>query len=394
MGVLYGTNASHESHDRDYDPKGLGAISPLRRPAVVTSGGSIGVQGTGGGGGAGAGETPVQGSRARSFSINPADRSTLIRSFAAQPTPKARQAFAKSGRGSKESPMSPGSWATPAGLSGLDGLDGVFGWIKQRATPGRQVKKIVRYTGAAVVAPFVSAGTTRKVFGLSPKESSQFETGAKVTRAIAITAATLGAAKYAYGLKAASAVPTSAIGGYAPAGAGAYGSTAGTVPFATVGGSGGAGFSAASWAPAALPSTAAAQSIGTVVGTGVSSPLGFSTVGAPLPATAQAGLGTQLLQGTGTVLKTVGINVGSQALLASLSKPRAEAAQDYYTGEFGAAATPLPEFSLPTGGYYGSGGGSSGETASEGNAVAQAAPWVGVSLAAIGVYLLMSRRKA
>ena len=90
--------------------------------------------------------------------------------------------------------------------------------------------KAFRYTGAAVVSPFVPAGTSRKLFGLSAQESKRFEIEAKVVRGVAATVAVVatGGALYgAYGGGAAAGAGAGAGGAGAGAGAGAGGFAAG-----------------------------------------------------------------------------------------------------------------------------------------------------------------------
>lgn len=84
-----------------------------------------------------------------------------------------------------------------------EGLGDAWSWIKQRFTPPaaarRFIKKGLRYTGAATAGIFMTAQARQRAFGLKGGER-KFEPFAKVSRVVLATVATLGAAKYAYGL--------------------------------------------------------------------------------------------------------------------------------------------------------------------------------------------------
>lgn len=475
--MLYGTNtstASGDAHDRDYDPQGLGAISPLRRPAVITSGGGYSPQGTGGGGGAGAGETPVQGSRARS-GYAPADRTTTIRFFAAQG--KARGSFVKSGRGSKVSPLSPepaleglagiltafgggAGTAAPVGFRGdpyntnrfsmaiidarpvrpapvltapaslaptllapklavplarlpyglptaeerdnakqneenLSGLDDIFGWLKQRVTPpGGQLNKIqlipkairnvvptpirtaVRYAGVIAYTPtigmFMPASVARRTFGLSPNESKYQEIGAKVARGVAATVATAGIVhSISAGWSAGTAIKTAAI------------KSATAAELATPAGA---------YAGTAAAAGSAAQAGGTLSALAVQP----SILGNPASESWLAATGKGLVSGTGKVLTAVGVNVGSQALLSTLTPKGGgeQASAPYSAPQPYGYSEPVGYGTMPTIPATGGGSGGGSSNSDDGVFSQAATPWVGVSLAAVGVYLLMSRRKS
>lgn len=278
--------------------------------------------------------------------------------------------------------------------AGLSGLDGVFGWLKRRVTPpGGKISRVqiiptkirnvvptpirtaVRYAGAipytATVGLFAPASVARRIFGLNAQESKYQEIGAKVGRGIAATVATAGMVhSISAGWTAGTGIKAAAI------------KSATAAELATPAGA---------YAGTAAAAGSAAQAGGTLAAMGVQP----SILGNPASESWLAATGKGLVGGTGKVLAAVGINVGSQALLASLQKaPQAEAAQAYYGGEFGATPSELPAFSMPTGGVYGGGSGGSGETSDEGVFAQTATPWIGVGLAAVGVYLFMSRRKA
>ena len=440
--MLYGTNASKASSDggdRDYDPTpipGLAALSPQRRPGIIATGGGGGYspQGSGGGGAPAGGETPVSGSRVRS-GYAPADRNTSIRlPFAAQAqgaAPKARMAFGKSGRGSKESPLS-SKWG---GLSDDLGFD-LFGWAKARVTPpGGNITKIqivpkvirdavptplrtaIRYAGAipftATVGLFTPAGVPRQIFGLSAKESAIQEMGAKAARVAAAVVATAGAATWATGAGPLAATTNVGAAGYAPAAPLSLSTTPVAAPFAPST----AGFAA----PSAFGGT------GTVLAPGSYATAGAANLYAPLAGATQAGLplagtsnliatsasiaatpvapavvapasggwlaatGKGLVSGTGAVLKTVGIAVGSQALLASFQK--SPVYQEGQAGGYSLVEGSSPSFILPTSPSGGAtGGGSSGEEMM--NAVGGMSPLISLGLAGLGLALYLSRKKS
>lgn len=98
-------------------------------------------------------------------------------------------------------------------------LSGFFGSLKRAFTPPRTVrnvvKKAVRYAGAVQFGTFMPAQMRKKTFGLSDKESGQFEKLAKVTRGTlaAVAVVTTGGA----------ALSAMKAAGAAKAGAGAAG---------------------------------------------------------------------------------------------------------------------------------------------------------------------------
>lgn len=403
--MLYGTNASRASGDggdRDYDPTpipglaALGATSPMRRPAVITSGGGYAPQGGGGGGGAAPGETPVNSSRIRS-GFSPADRSTSIRFFAAAAKPKARQAFSKSGRGSKESVTS----APPVGLAGLDSwLSDRFKGATRIITPPRvirnivpaPIKKIIRYAGAAtatvVSGGFIPQPIMRKTFGLSPGESAKSEIALKVTRGITTAVAVVaGAGAMGYGPAAANMA--------APSGSAAFPvGTNVTLPMSSASFPGGAGYVG----PASSLTPASASFMGPTVPAGwTPGAIGYGA-GQTAPAVAggatKAGLGTQFLQGTGSVLKAVGIQVGAQAIMAGVSKVSSQAAQAAYASDFAPTSETIPSYIYPSNPAGGASGGGGTEYAEgEAPALAGISPLIGIGLVGAAIAVYMSRRK-
>lgn len=467
--MLYGTNAARtieasDGGDRDYDPRpvrglaDLGANSPLRRPGIITvsGGGGYAPQGAGGGGAPTGTEYNVAGSRIRSGyapgnggtpvpGIGPADRNTSAPIFnkAAQASAKARYNFQKSGRGGKESPMSP-SWS---GLSGVDlGLGGLDSWLSDRfkhaerlITPSVALKnnatRVYRVTAATAVGAasgFIVGGPAGAIaggaYGLgkgiygtqvgNPVGRMLYQTagpalilgtaagaatgqGLFATKAATATVVAPGASPLSLGVSA----PAFGSAGYAPAG------------YAAPSAFGGSGTALApSLAPAAISApgsaslmaasaTQTAAPVATGFGTAGYAPAGYATpssilattpAGAPAASAAPgffAKTGSSLLTGTGTVLKTVAISVGAQAIMAGLAKPQPgqpgydnSAATPYGYGET-AASGPMPIF-IPNA------GGSAGSAADEPSVImAGMSPLIGLALAGVGLALLMGKTK-
>lgn len=360
-------NAGSESDRSEYGELGLGAVVPHVANASISSGGGLTTQGTGGG--IPAGSTPVAGTVGSTY--KPAGRTTSPDAKGkAQAGSVGRNTFQASAQGSR---VSMGKAAVPTalrgqagsrssgfpagGLYGLDndydipedaGLSGIFGkiakWGKRTVTPpggwskprfdkiqlGAPVARVLptplrtaaRYIGMASPVGLIQIGlspasASRRIWGLSPTESKYVEMGAKAIRVTAAVVGTVGAAAYLMPAAAPAIGPgTTAIGGYAPAGA-FTGAGGASVPFATVGGQGAAGaYSAAAWAPAALPSTVGIPSIGVITGVTASSPLGFSAAGVPVQAGSASWLATHpVTAGIGKAVGTTALSVAAQKIL-------------------------------------------------------------------------------
>lgn len=160
------------------------------------------------------------------------------------------------------------------------GLTTATQWVGHRILPRPVYKfaaKSIRYAGAsgalAPFSPLMSASSRARMFGLSAKESSQFETVAKVERGVAIAAGAYLAAPYVLaGAKAAGA-------GLLAFGGKVFGSK-GNVPSGGPGTQGQDGVLAAAGA-------AAGEVVGTVAGAGGSFAKGYrETAGQNLPSAA------------------------------------------------------------------------------------------------------------
>ena len=207
-----------------YGDDNLGAIVPhqanLTVPTGGGGGGGLGPLGGGGGGSIPPGEQSVAGSGGAGSALNPIGRTTIIY----VPGVGQRGTFQPTAQGSRVT-MGTGGLATtmqPMGVSGqyptgglysrrmmgltqpwdapgLSGLDGFFGDV------GNFFGKAIRYVPAAFVAPFAPASFTKRVFGLTPRESKGYEIGAKTARGVAAAVATVAGGYYLYGLHAANA---------------------------------------------------------------------------------------------------------------------------------------------------------------------------------------------
>ena len=299
-----------------YYDEGLGAIVPHQANLTVPTGGGGGGLGPLGGGGGGTippGEQSVAGSGGAGSALNPIGRTTIVylpgvgQRGTFQPT--AQGARITMGTGALATTMSPMGvsgeyptgglysrrmmslrqpWDAP-GLSGLDGLDGFFGDV------GNFFGKAIRYVPAAFVAPFAPASFTKRVFGLTPRESKGYEIEAKTVRGVAAVLATFGVGKLAYGAytaKAAVAVKGAGLAAPAVTSQSTAAALLSTAPATSL---------TALTAPVAVstPMMGTASLVaGGMSSMPVAAPLtGFLTVGVPATAPWYAGAGAALLTG-------------------------------------------------------------------------------------------------
>lgn len=132
-------------------------------------------------------------------------------------------------------------------------LSGFFGGLKRAFTPPRAFRKVykkaLRYGGAYAVGAFMPAGARKKMFGLSTKESSQFEKVAKVQRGLAAAVAVVATGGAALTAMKGAALAKGALGAAAAAKA-AKGASAGGDTW---------GHTAADYGASLTPEAAAAQ---------------------------------------------------------------------------------------------------------------------------------------
>jgi len=268
-----------------------------------------------------------------------------------------------------------------------DGMGGFFGDV------GNFFKKAVRYTGAIVVAPFAPARFTAKTFGLSSRESRQFETYAKTARMTAVTVAGSMAIRAGYAA-ARGALATRAAGGVSPQAfaegaatftpgsqaAKTYATSMATqAQYATT--AYGAGSTAA--ISASQAATVAAQNAFVVgqagagalaasaqpqnlIQTGQSTlqpGWGVTPQSAPVFMPAPSPVPTPLWKSIGeTALVTTGVSMGLKALQGAAGTPGADNTPSY--GATGGAGTSAPPIIITGGGgYQAPAGGSGGEEA-------------------------------
>lgn len=401
--MLYGTNPSRSSggsQDRDIGddpiPGGLGATSPSRRPGVIQSGGGYGTSGSGSGGGPGPGEANVAGSRTASY--KPVDRSASMRSLASEG--KARYAFQKSGRGAK---------LTASEATGVFGLGDFFSDVGrgfQRAfTPPkhfqRQFKQTVTKAGRVIATGATGAGAGFIASGFNPlgavagwtyglgKGIYGVTSNAPVGRTLYQTlapAVVLGAGTAAIVKASATKVAAVSPGYIGPAGSKlsvAYlpaKATFATPGFATASTFSGAPVSAGSSSLIAASSTS-------IPGSGFIPP----PLPPPPPPPPPIGFGAKLLGSTGEVLKAIGIGVGSQVILSTISKGSG------YVETLLPSQTPSDNSGLPYnppgpgGGGEAPGGGGEG---GQGQALlASPGAWIAAGLAVGALYAATRKRR-
>ena len=228
-----------------------------------------------------------------------------------------------------------------------DGLAGFWSRIGRAFTPSagfrrkftrsiiRPAKRVIRYGGAVVASPFVPAGTLRKGFGLTPRESKGFEIGAKVGRGVLVTAATLGTGAFIAEGGFAGTAAFTPVGGAAGAGAGGGVITAGL-------GAGGA-FVPAYTTVGAFPATigtGAAAKVGWAAKLGAAVKSGFSIV--PLKTLGAAALIGGVRGGAGgaqdMLLEAAGFGGGGEGEPTYMMLP--EIQEDAFTG--GEVVAPMP----------------------------------------------------
>ncbi len=454
-----GVNAAPHSQDSDYGDdyapapggislSGLAAVVPHKANVVVSSGGGYVPQGSGGL--PAGGETSVAVTGGGVF--YPVGRTTSPFTASGKPGGVARNRFQPSSQGARISRgggplthISRGSGhAFPAGglygLSGHDGMGDFFGdvgnWFKNRVTPPggnfaritpipanirnvipSAIKTPIRYAGAIATAPlwvpFATGSQQRRLFGLNAKESRIFMKGAQFARIAAATVLTAGAAKWAWGLRAATVTPGSA---YLPGSVGLKGGAvgakfAGTSQVATAAQFGGPALPAAVAAPAsagltpaavtfATPAQIAGASVANAVPASVSLTTPAVSYGAASVGAAPA-VGGGFLTAVGAGLKTTAATISTALLpIMVLKAVGGQGGGMMIPGsEGGGTSVMVGSGERPAesaGGYYSGGGGGAPSGSSEPILAGPSLPMilvVGGLAATIGYKLLKGKRK-